>query len=138
MDDWFCIAQEPIAARRTRARTSQTKAGEFASNDTACLIVVPLRPEDSLCGRLRPPSRLQMNSQRSALTAALAGLTDSQTRAKKNCEGASPAQNSTVPVSGAGESPFPLDKDLSWMPLIVPFTHPPPGSGLIRGRRFVT
>jgi len=35
--------------------------------------VVLLRPEDRRYGRLRPPSRLLMNSLRSALTAILAG-----------------------------------------------------------------
>src|ERR1700730_14068832 len=39
----------------------------------ASMSPVPLRPEDSRYGRLRPLSRLTMNSLRSALTAVLAG-----------------------------------------------------------------
>jgi hypothetical protein len=77
---------------------------------------VPLRPEHSPYGRLRPRSRLKMNSRCSALTAVLAGLTDPQIRAKGKREGACPVPNRTTPIPGGGESPFPLDKDLSWMP----------------------
>jgi len=35
-----------------------------------------LRPENFGCGQREPPSRLKMNSLRSALTAALVGLKD--------------------------------------------------------------
>jgi hypothetical protein len=45
-----------------------------------------LRPEDLRYGRLRPPSRLLMNSLRSALTALLTGLPDPMIRAKASCE----------------------------------------------------
>jgi hypothetical protein len=118
MDDWFCISQEPIAARRTRARTSQTAAGDLksASVRRASVIPVSLRPEDFPCSRLRPRSRLKMNSLCSALTAVLVGLTDPEIRAKGNGEVLFPAQHSTAPTPGAGESPFPFDRDLSWMP----------------------
>jgi hypothetical protein len=58
-----------------------------------------------------------MNSRCSALTAVLAGLPDPKIRAKGNCEGAHPAINSAAPSANAGEPPFPLDKDLSWMPI---------------------
>jgi hypothetical protein len=59
----------------------------------ALMSPVPLRPEDSLCGRLRPPSRLQMNSRCSALTAVLAGLTEADIRAKGACDGVAIAHN---------------------------------------------
>jgi hypothetical protein len=49
-----------------------------------------LGPEDLPCSRLRPPSRLPMNSLRSAWTAVLAGLPDAMIRAKASCEGACP------------------------------------------------
>jgi hypothetical protein len=124
MDDWFCISQEPIAERRkTRPnfaneqsqRLNKAGAAESVSTDEASVSPVPLRPEDSQFGRLRPPSRLKMNSRCSALTAVLAGLTDPQIRAKGNCQGAC-TTNRTAPTSAAGEPPFPLDRDLSWMP----------------------
>lgn len=82
MDDWFCISQEPIAERRkTRPnfankqsqRLNNAGAAESVSGDEANMSPVPLRPEDSQFGRLRPPSRLKMNSRCSALTAVLAG-----------------------------------------------------------------
>lgn len=48
--------------------------------------LVPLCPEAFSYGRLRPPSRLQMNSLRSALTAVLAGLKASLYRGQGELE----------------------------------------------------
>ena len=48
--------------------------GRSDSSSGASMNPLPLRPADFQCGRLRPPSRLTMNSLRSALTAAFAGL----------------------------------------------------------------
>ena len=42
--------------------------------------------------------------------------TETDIRAKGDCEGARIAQNRRAPTPGAGKSPFSLDKDLSWMP----------------------
>jgi len=47
---------------------------------------VLLRPEEFRYGRLRPPSRLSMNSLRSALTAVLAGQNPLAIRAKEDYE----------------------------------------------------
>jgi hypothetical protein len=101
MDDWFCLVQE------------SSLEGEYAqrfrkSGDRLGVSPVPLRPEDFLCGRLRPPSRLKMNSRCSALTAVLAGLTEADIRAKGDCEGARIAHNRRAPTPGAWEiSVFP-------------------------------
>jgi len=46
---------------------------ESSDSRGARMSPAPLRPEDLRCSRLRPPSRLTMNSLRSALTAVLAG-----------------------------------------------------------------
>jgi hypothetical protein len=77
MDDWFCLVQE------------SSLEGEYAqrfrkSGDRLGVSPVPLRPEGSQCGRLRPPSRLKMNSLRSALTAAEASHKSPDIRAKEN------------------------------------------------------
>ena len=77
----------------------------------AGVIPAPLRPEDSQYGRLRPRSRLKMNSRCSALTAVLAGRTGTDIRSKGDCEGAAIAHNRRAPTRGAGKSPFSLDKD---------------------------
>src|SRR6202007_1860773 len=86
MDDWFCLGAGIIAGRRIRAEISQ-KRGRLGVSP------VPLRPKDPHSGRLRPPSRLKMNSQGSALTAVLAGLTEADIRAKGDCEGVGIAHN---------------------------------------------
>ena len=59
-------------------RFEQTsRDGEFklAPTTDASVSTVLLRPDDSQYGRLRPPSRLKINSRCSALTAVLAGQT---------------------------------------------------------------
>jgi hypothetical protein len=58
---------------------------------------VPLGPADFRCSRLRPPSRLEMNSLRSALTAVLAGLPDPPIRAKGNYELVRPMDHNRKP-----------------------------------------
>ena len=122
MDDWFCTGQEPIAGRRKRERTSMTRAEQTAAATRhlsrgvdVITCPVPLRPEDCCYSRLRPRSKLKMNSPCSALTTVLAGQPDPKIRAKGNCEAARPSKNPAAPIAGAGEPPFPLDRDLSWM-----------------------
>jgi hypothetical protein len=126
MDDWFCISQEPIAGRRkTRTNFADQKAGQrniaedthSISTDDANVSPVPLRLEDSQYGRLRRRSRLKMNSRLLGLDRGPRRPDRSSDQAKGNCEGAC-ATNRTAPTSGEGEPPFPLDKDLSWMPNI--------------------
>ena len=111
MDDWFCIPQESLLEGDKARRFRKSGYGWSVSP-------VPLRPEDFPYGRLRPPSRLKMNSRCSALTAVLAGLTETDIRAKGDCEGSRIDHHRGAPNSGAGKSPFSLDKDLSWMPLV--------------------
>ena len=111
MDDWFCMSQESLPEGENARRFRKSGYGWSVSP-------VPLRPEDFPYGRLRPPSRLKMNSRCSALTAVLAGLTETDIRAKGDCEGSRFALNRKAPPPGAGKSPFSLDKDLSWMPHI--------------------
>jgi hypothetical protein len=111
MDDWFCFVQEssPEGEYVHRFR----KCGDFCS-----VSPVPLRPEDSPCGRLRPPSRLKMNSRYSALTAVLAGLRKLISGRRGTVKELALPTTQERPHQGAGKSPFSLDKDLSWMPTI--------------------
>lgn len=51
-----------------------------------------LGPEDLRCSRLRPLSRLPMNSLRSAWTAVLTGLPDPMIRAKASLTRSLPTQ----------------------------------------------
>ena len=58
----------------------------FSGSERSGMSDVLLRPEEFRYGRLRPPSRLSMNSLRSALTAVLAGQNPLATRAKEDYE----------------------------------------------------
>jgi hypothetical protein len=101
MDDWFCIPQESSPEGENASRFRKSGYGWSVSP-------VPLRPEDFPYGRLRPPSRLKMNSRCSALTAVLAGLTETDIRAKGDCEGARIAHNRRAPTPACREiSVFP-------------------------------
>lgn len=58
----------------------------FSGSERSGMSDVLLRPEEFRYGRLRPPSRLSMNSLRSALTAVLAGQNPLAIRAKEDYE----------------------------------------------------
>ena len=127
MDDWFCITQEPIAGRRTaRTNFAYEKAGHANTAEDAYSVStgqgsvspVPLRPEDSPYGRLRPRSRLKMNSRLLGLDRGPRRPDRPLDQGEGELRRSLPDDNRTAPTSGAGESPFPLDKDLSWMPNI--------------------
>jgi len=101
MDDWFCIPQESSPEGENARRFRKSGYGWSVS-------LVSLRPEGFPCGRLRPPSRLKMNSRCSALTAVLAGLPETDIRAKGDCEGSRIADNRRAPTRGCREiSVFP-------------------------------
>jgi hypothetical protein len=116
MDDWFCITQEPIAGRR-KTRTSfaneKTEQSNLAdavksvSTGDASASPVLLRPEDSQYGRLRPRSRLKMNSRCSALTAVLADLTDPKIRREGELRSNFPSEPNRAHIGCRGTSVSP-------------------------------